>query len=522
MSNRIFIISNIPGGGSIKYITDLTNHYPNIHVIKNKKELFFQRFSSNDTLMIQQLFFTGIVPQHLIELKKKYSFKMIICIHDFCWFHSTKYESIYLDPINIVSNSVKELFSLADFVIHPSYFTKNIYEIIPHRAIVQPHNDIILHSNTKKVPLIEDKIIIGIPHAFSDYKGKENIEFLMKYKEYKGYPIQFSIVDYNTPKYTEDNWVEFYNKVHCLLHLNKWGETYCYTLTKSINSGLPILYNNVGAFKERIPSAEHYFKVIENESEYYDRTKLTKTFETMLDYIIEKNGKYIYCYFNTTVHYHDLYDSLFEPRMPVTILLTSTVNVNKNKECIYQIDREERIQNYLKSIQHWLQYTKINIVLVENSGYDFPELKKIKDQYNYKFEYITYDETKYKNTYENKSKGISELFAINYAYKNSIHLNKSLFIIKITARYFIPELESYLHSLYLPEYECLVQHDTDRCEMVGARNDHFQKVFRFNTEYGHIESYYKTITSSLKKLKCKKFFIEPTQRGGDSEIFNTI
>ena len=32
--------------------------------------------------------------------------------------------------------------------------------------------------------------------------------------------------------------------------LNEWGETYGYLLTKIINSGLPLLYNNFGAVKE--------------------------------------------------------------------------------------------------------------------------------------------------------------------------------------------------------------------------------------------------------------------------------
>jgi len=41
---------------------------------------------------------------------------------------------------------------------------------------------------------------------------------------------------------------------------------------------------------------------------------------------------------------------------------------------------------------------------------DFPELEKIKE--NPRFEYITYDEKKYKDIYHCSSKGISELFSI--------------------------------------------------------------------------------------------------------------
>jgi len=51
--------------------------------------------------------------------------------------------------------------------------------------------------------------------------------------------------------------------------------------------------------------------------------------------------------------------------------------------------------------------------------------------------------------------------------------------------------------------------------MVGARHDFFDTVFK----YDHIEDFYKMITSTLKKVKCKKFFIEPTKRGGINYFF---
>ena len=197
------------------------------------------------------------------------------------------------------------------------------------------------------------------------------------------------------------------------------------------------------------------------------------------------------------------------------ILLTSTVNINENKIFMFQRNKEERINTYLKSIHSCLNNTTFHIILVENSNDTFPELEKIK---NPRFDYITYDETKY----DSPSKGISELFSINYAYLNSERLRKASYIIKITARYFIPELESYLKMIPLSDYECLVQHNLDRCEMVGSRHDFFHTVFRYNTEYDHIEDYYKKITSSLKKVVCKKFFIEQTKCGSKDELATSI
>lgn len=87
---------------------------------------------------------------------------------------------------------------------------------------------------------------------------------------------------------------------------------------------------------------------------------------------------------------------------------------------------------------------------------------------------------------------------------------------------FIPELESYLNLIRLPNYDCLVQNNLDRCEMIGVKSNLFYKIFKFTTKYDHIEDYYKHVSSSLKKLQCKQFFIESTQRGGENEIYDNI
>jgi len=46
------------------------------------------------------------------------------------------------------------------------------------------------------------------------------------------------------------------------------------------------------------------------------------------------------------------------------LLLTSTVNVNKNKPFMFQRDKEERTKTYLKSVENWLKYTTFNITLI--------------------------------------------------------------------------------------------------------------------------------------------------------------
>ena len=40
--------------------------------------------------------------------------------------------------------------------------------------------------------------------------------------------------------------------IHCLTYLSIVGESLCYSLTKGLVSQLPIFYNNIGTFDERV------------------------------------------------------------------------------------------------------------------------------------------------------------------------------------------------------------------------------------------------------------------------------
>ena len=216
-----------------------------------------------------------------------------------------------------------------------------------------------------------------------------------------------------------------------------------------------------------------------------------------------------------------------------TIILTSTVNVNLNKCWLFQKDKNERLHTYLPAISQWLSKTNFNIVVVDNSGHNYDELNAEKELYKDRFEVITYtenelDESKYlANSFH---KGESELFAIDYAYRHSTIIKQSTFIIKITCRYFIPDLENYLSKYDLNNYDCLSQSDRNRCEMVGSHVKNFTHIFNKslldltgeNIIY-HIDKLWKDRISNFANiLICEPFQIEPTQRGGINEVFYSI
>jgi hypothetical protein len=218
--------------------------------------------------------------------------------------------------------------------------------------------------------------------------------------------------------------------------------------------------------------------------------------------------------------------------MNATIILTSTVNVNSNKYCVFQKTKNERLQTYLASVFQWLYKTNFDIILVENSGYIYEELNEEKQKFANRFEVITYNEPELKECeylINNDSKGASEIFSINYAFSNSKLLKPNSFIIKIAGRFFIPELEDYLLDYDLDSYDCLTQYNRNRCEMVGCNYKNFSHVFNptllnENNEYeGHIENIWKYRTSFYDNvLVCRRFAISKTQRGGLDEVLYDV
>lgn len=232
----------------------------------------------------------------------------------------------------------------------------------------------------------------------------------------------------------------------------------------------------------------------------------------------------------------------------ILIILTTTVTVNNYKYFLYQKNPNERKNTYIKSIKQWLEKTNLKICVVENSGYTYPELEYYLKTYEDRFEIITFDEFEHPPELQhyiyNNSKGASELFAINYAYKNSKFNSTTDFIIKITGRYFIESFESFLKQSNISErcnqiavcddgnrLVALTQNNNVRCEIVGCHKLFIPIIFNmvmsdsFDVFYSHVEFLYKNRINLINEkhvLKCHEFEIEPTQMGGDASIITIL
>ena len=317
-SGRPYIIGGVDVGGSLKFINDFTTQFPNTARIATFKDLQKTEFFVNDILFIQHLFRSDITVADVIAATKVSRCRLVVNVHDWMYIiHSNLksdveftvlVHSAYL-PRNFIEvpQEVRALFAIADRIIHPSQFTFDVFSkyFKPNNFIVTPHIDERIEAFKLMIPPIKRSVInIGVLHVFSECKGAEIIAALMKkVRTYRGFVIEFKIVDVNIPAYTENGFAECLadNNIHGLTLLNKWGETYCYALTKFLNSGLPIIYNNFGAFKERLrrvlPAAAAagetgkqsgpYFSVFETESEFRTSKRfLLAPFQQFLDYII--------------------------------------------------------------------------------------------------------------------------------------------------------------------------------------------------------------------------------------------
>ena len=327
---RVFVICNIKQGGTRKYIKDIMDRYhkPLFISIQKKKDLEKYKLTSSDILFIQQLLFTGISVQDLIEIKKTYNPIIVVSIHDFCWFYEGRPQNVptydkdwphnaYLNESLVVDPEVIKFFGQAQHIICPSKFCLDQYTkyFLKHNFIKVYHNDIKIDPETYSVPAIRDNTInIGMMQVLTPCKGLKYMVILKAiFKTYQGYKVRFLSVNDGLPSYEVSDFfkvVRDYN-LHALMHLNAVADTYSYTLSYSMNTGLPIIYNNIGAFKERIFPREHYFKVFDDEN-MVDYQSLFTQFERLLNYIISKNGsKSSKTYENQTIYYNEFYDKLF-------------------------------------------------------------------------------------------------------------------------------------------------------------------------------------------------------------------
>jgi len=137
-------------------------------------------------------------------------------------------------------------------------------------------------------------------------------------------------------------------------------------------------------------------------------------------------------------------------------------------------DLSIRKQQYISSINFYLQNTTVPILFVENSGNDISDLfaKEIKQE---RLEVITCNNNKQAKYL---GKGFGEMLIIEYALANSRFFKKADFIFKITGRYKVLNIKKHIAQVEVKRFDLLT--DLHSCSYVDSRFWGANKLFYQN------------------------------------------
>ena len=305
------------GGGTEKYVNDLIKLFPqynfiyfeNYDPLKNYENIY----TNIDFIHINSCYNNNLINNYIDFFRNYFTkTKKIITIHDYQWLYPNEPNILTYnfsrDTIHqYLIDNILELFSICTYIIFPSYnILKNYNEILNlgrfnDKIKVIFHNDLLIYNNNFYVPPINNIINICFVGQFIDYKGSELFKNIFeKYKNYKNYTIQYNVFGYLSEneknnmindkhfiyhdKYKENELISilYKNNIHGITHLSLFEESYCYALTTSINSGIPILYLEHGVFTERLKENNKYYPTYLNN--------FNTNFELFLDYIIDNQN----------------------------------------------------------------------------------------------------------------------------------------------------------------------------------------------------------------------------------------
>lgn len=118
----------------------------------------------------------------------------------------------------------------------------------------------------------------------------------------------------------------------------------------------------------------------------------------------------------------------------ICLLLTSTVTPNISG---FSGNIAQRKQEYLKALDFYLQHTYFDIVIVDNSDFDFSDYYE-----DSRLECLHYLSESGDSIY---GKGYCEAKLMIYAFNNSEKLKQAAFIVKITGRHIVKNIKSLLY-----------------------------------------------------------------------------
>jgi hypothetical protein len=118
------------------------------------------------------------------------------------------------------------------------------------------------------------------------------------------------------------------------------------------------------------------------------------------------------------------------------LLLTTTIDCGDCTTLAIK-DHEQRKRTYLYVIGEYLRKTDLDLVIVENSGYDLSFISEAFKDYAERIELLSFLGNDGVGQF---GKGHGEKVSIRFALANSVKLNKRKFFYKVSGRYYSPDI----------------------------------------------------------------------------------
>ena len=311
---KVLHVSHGKGGGVVQHIDEIAELYDNrmaclvlnpvpgggvkLHMSTHPlaDTIIFQLSEDFDALqrMLRAIGVTAVHFHHSIELNRcifdlpaLIGARSIITVHDFYWingnptltnsdgvFEADAFEHthnpLYELPAHYTQESwrasFRKIFADADKIIFPSASTRDLFSryFSIDNGVIAPHVEVSRNTLAVPEPLHDLSVVtVGVLGAVGKEKGADVLEKLAVMAEDNKAPFRFKLIGYayralkSTPTTGSFNSKQLpqlikENAVDVIFFPARWPETYSYTLSYALESGLPIFAPRIGAFVERL------------------------------------------------------------------------------------------------------------------------------------------------------------------------------------------------------------------------------------------------------------------------------
>jgi len=516
--NSIILIIDFPEhylGGTNSFLNSIISKYKNNQdflIVRNNNENFELTFNDDfrlnanlneneliDFLKINRSKFIKIFVNHIIGYSKSFInflFRMnkeITAItHDYSLIKGTENSQPYYHEL--CNNNDQSIINLFDKII-----TQNEMNIVNiENKLVENKNIIIseLPDFKKRKDLVNtnnESTVVGIIGYINHLKGYKILDKINTFIKQNNLNIKIIIFgdsinknipskEYRTINEFNDLLIKY--KPNVLLEASIWPETYSYSLTLSMLTGLPIL-----CFDKNFPS------VIKNRLENYENKYYFEHVDNNLFELIEKTKQNYFFTVKPIKYYNSFWDNYFITNEKKSntfltdnkniVLITSKIIVSQNP-LIYVDKRssytpKERLDQTLETIKSIRKYIPDSyIILIDNSNLDntvFVQLKSLVD----KFINITFDETLNYNTDNSPYKGYGEVMqqiTVYNEFLKFIDLSKINNFFKISGRYLVNE--NFDYDIYNNDKNIFKKN-----EKVTNRNYYYTSFYKLDKNFLH-------------------------------------